>query len=104
MVGIHHMGVSHHFVFKMVESHHMVDVHHMVEIHHMVESHHIFVAIALEMACRPVRVQTREYKDLVFHLTLLHLKVSFMMRLHHMKRLHPMMPFYHMTDFHHIIN
>ena len=59
--------------------------------------------IAHAMACWPVRVQTREYKDLVFHLTLLHLKVSFMMRLHHMKRLHHMMPFHHMTDFHHIL-
>ena len=42
MVGIYHMVVSHHFVFKMVESHHMVNVHHMVDIHHMVESHHNF--------------------------------------------------------------
>ena len=35
------MVVSHHFVFKMVESHHMVDVHHKVEVHHMVEIHHM---------------------------------------------------------------
>ena len=42
MVGIYQMVVSHHFVFKMVESHHMVDVHHIVEVHHMVEGHHNF--------------------------------------------------------------
>ena len=41
-MGIHRLVVLHHFVFKMVESHHMVDVQHMVEIHHMVESHHNF--------------------------------------------------------------
>ena len=35
------MVVSHHFVFKMVESHHMVNVHHMVEVHHMVDIHHM---------------------------------------------------------------
>ena len=34
MVESHHVVVSHHFVFKMVESHHMVDIHHMVESHH----------------------------------------------------------------------
>ena len=76
----------------------------MMESNHMMCFHHFdFNVLAPAMACRPVRVQTLEYKDLVFHLTLLHLKVSFMMRLYHMKRLHHMMPFHHMTDFHHIL-
>ena len=61
------MVVTHHFVFKLVESHHMADVHHMVEVHHMVKIHYmvkvtiIFDVIALELACRPVRVQTGEW-------------------------------------------
>ena len=58
MVGIHHMVVSHHFVFKMVESHHgiwcMSTIWWKVTIK--------LDAIALEMACQPVRVQTGEWK------------------------------------------
>ena len=62
------MVVTHHFVFKLVESHHMADVHHMVEVHHMVKIHYtvkvtiIFDAIALDMACQSVRVKTGEWK------------------------------------------
>ena len=35
------MVVSHHFVFKMVESQHMVDVHHMMEVYLMVDIHQL---------------------------------------------------------------
>ena len=51
-----------------------------MESNHMMCFHHFdFNVLAPTMAYRPVRVQTRKYKDLVFHLTLLHLEVSFMM-------------------------
>ena len=42
-------------------------------------------------------------KDLVFHLTLLHLKVSFMMRLHHMKRLHHMIIWSYVISYDHVL-
>ena len=37
----------------------------LVESHHMVNIHHYFYMIAHAMACRPVRVQTRECMDLI---------------------------------------